>query len=152
MASRTDFVPRILITSRTNNEGISDGTLPFVLSHLQLQYLTTVRRYRQQGSLSTRQSQKTAGNYIQLETMASLVVFDFDGTLFDTQQSISHSIKLTFDALSPTQSPSESEVQRYISSGTGLSDTAMQRRVQSWSPTLWLMPWSKSFQYVMPCE
>lgn len=55
--------------------------------------------------------------------MASLVIFDFDGTLFDTHQSISHSIKLTFDALSPTQSPSESEVQRYISSGTGLSDT-----------------------------
>ncbi|KAJ4153281.1 hypothetical protein LMH87_009776 [Akanthomyces muscarius] len=55
--------------------------------------------------------------------MASLVIFDFDGTLFDTHQSISHSIKLTFDALSPTQSPPESEVQRYISSGTGLSDT-----------------------------
>ncbi|KAJ6781069.1 hypothetical protein PWT90_03050 [Aphanocladium album] len=55
--------------------------------------------------------------------MASLVIFDFDGTLFDTHESISHSIKLTFDALSPTQTPSESEVQRYISSGTGLSDT-----------------------------
>lgn len=55
--------------------------------------------------------------------MASLVIFDFDGTLFDTHESISHSIKLTFDALSPAQSPPESEVQRYISSGTGLSDT-----------------------------
>lgn len=55
--------------------------------------------------------------------MASLVIFDFDGTLVDTHESISHSIKLTFDALSPTKSPSETEVQRYISSGTGLSDT-----------------------------
>ncbi|KAK8035977.1 phosphoglycolate phosphatase 1 [Apiospora marii] len=52
-----------------------------------------------------------------------LVIFDFDGTLFDTHRSISHCIKLTFDALLPAQAPSEAEVHRLISSGAGLQDT-----------------------------
>lgn len=55
--------------------------------------------------------------------MTSLVIFDFDGTLFDTHVSISHCIKLTFDALLPDNAPDEEDVQRYISSGAGLSDT-----------------------------
>lgn len=55
--------------------------------------------------------------------MGSLVIFDFDGTLCDTHESMSHSIKRTFDKLSPTQGPSQSEVHKYISSGTGLSET-----------------------------
>jgi phosphoglycolate phosphatase len=37
--------------------------------------------------------------------MTTLVIFDFDGTLFDTHESISQSIKLTFDALLPDQAP-----------------------------------------------
>ena len=52
-----------------------------------------------------------------------LVIFDFDGTLFDTHASIEHTIKLTFDALLPTQVPPQSHIHRLISSGVGLSDT-----------------------------
>ncbi|KAK7941174.1 phosphoglycolate phosphatase [Apiospora aurea] len=51
------------------------------------------------------------------------LIFDFDGTLFDTHRSISRCIKLTFDALLPAQAPSEAEVHRFISSGAGLQDT-----------------------------
>ncbi|KAJ5093470.1 phosphoglycolate phosphatase [Penicillium angulare] len=50
------------------------------------------------------------------------VIFDFDGTLFDTHQAIAHSITLTFEKLLPSHSPSESEVQRLIGSGMGLKD------------------------------
>ncbi|KAL2066083.1 hypothetical protein VTL71DRAFT_2154 [Oculimacula yallundae] len=53
----------------------------------------------------------------------SLVVFDLDGTLFDSHRLISHCIKLTFDALLPDQAPSEAEVHRLISSGAGLQET-----------------------------
>ncbi|KAK6863970.1 HAD-like domain-containing protein [Apiospora arundinis] len=52
-----------------------------------------------------------------------LVIFDFDGTLFDTHRSIAHCIKLTFETLLPAQAPSEAEVHRLISSGAGLQDT-----------------------------
>ncbi|KAI1907577.1 hypothetical protein LOZ61_006050 [Ophidiomyces ophidiicola] len=55
--------------------------------------------------------------------MAKLVIFDFDGTLFDTHESIEHSIKLTFDTLLPAHVPPQSEIHRLISSGAGLSDT-----------------------------
>ncbi|KAF4342184.1 phosphoglycolate phosphatase [Fusarium beomiforme] len=53
---------------------------------------------------------------------AQLVIFDFDGTLFDTHQAISHSIKLTFDSLLPDSAPSESDVQKLIGSGLGLKE------------------------------
>ncbi|KAL7897711.1 HAD-like domain-containing protein [Trichoderma sp. SZMC 28014] len=58
-------------------------------------------------------------------TNKKLVIFDFDGTLFDTHASISHCIKLTFDTLltSPQDTPSEAEIHRLISSGAGLQDT-----------------------------
>ncbi|EHK46468.1 uncharacterized protein TrAtP1_005587 [Trichoderma atroviride] len=58
-------------------------------------------------------------------TKKKLVIFDFDGTLFDTHASISHCIKLTFDTLltSPQDTPSEAEIHRLISSGAGLQDT-----------------------------
>lgn len=55
--------------------------------------------------------------------MIALVIFDFDGTLFDTHESISQTIKLTFDALLPTHAPPESQIQRLIASGAGLEDT-----------------------------
>lgn len=55
--------------------------------------------------------------------MTSLVIFDFDGTLFDTHESISHSIKLTFEAVVPQHALKESDILHYISTGTGLSDT-----------------------------
>ncbi|KAJ5770372.1 uncharacterized protein N7511_002423 [Penicillium nucicola] len=55
--------------------------------------------------------------------MISLAIFDFDGTLFDTHESISKTIKLTFDALLPNQTPPEDEIYRLIASGAGLADT-----------------------------
>ncbi|KAI2788081.1 hypothetical protein POX_f08467 [Penicillium oxalicum] len=56
--------------------------------------------------------------------MITLAIFDFDGTLFDTHESISHTIQLTFEALLPALAPpSPAEVQRLIASGAGLSDT-----------------------------
>jgi phosphoglycolate phosphatase len=55
--------------------------------------------------------------------MASLVIFDFDGTLFDTHGSIEHCIKLTFAALLPEQVPTKADVHRLISSGAGLHET-----------------------------
>jgi phosphoglycolate phosphatase len=54
--------------------------------------------------------------------MIALAIFDFDGTLFDTHESISQTIKLTFDALS-THSPPQPEIHRLIASGAGLADT-----------------------------
>ncbi|KAF4949327.1 hypothetical protein FGADI_8982 [Fusarium gaditjirri] len=53
---------------------------------------------------------------------AQFVIFDFDGTLFDTHQAISHSIKLTFDLLLPASAPAEREVQKLIGSGLGLKE------------------------------
>ncbi|RGP76804.1 phosphoglycolate phosphatase [Fusarium longipes] len=53
---------------------------------------------------------------------AEFVIFDFDGTLFDTHQAISHSIKLTFDTLLPESTPLESEVQKLIGGGWGLQN------------------------------
>lgn len=55
--------------------------------------------------------------------MISLAIFDFDGTLFDTHESISQTIKLTFVSLLPTHAPPQSEIHRLISSGAGLADT-----------------------------
>ncbi|CAG8908466.1 unnamed protein product [Penicillium egyptiacum] len=55
--------------------------------------------------------------------MIALAIFDFDGTLFDTHESISQTIKLTFDTLLPTHTPPQPEIQRLIASGAGLADT-----------------------------
>lgn len=51
-----------------------------------------------------------------------LVIFDFDGTLFDTHQAIAHSITRAFQTLLPEHSPANAEVQRLIGSGMGLQD------------------------------
>lgn len=55
--------------------------------------------------------------------MVSTVIFDFDGTLFDTHASIEHTITVTFNALLPTHTPPQPDIHRLISSGAGLSDT-----------------------------
>ena len=70
--------------------------------------------------------------------MISLAIFDFDGTLFDTHESISQTIKLTFDELLPTHGPPQSEVHRLISSGAGLSDTfqALHPSPAEFTPTV----------------
>ncbi|KAF3491128.1 pyrophosphatase ppaX [Arthroderma uncinatum] len=55
--------------------------------------------------------------------MTSLAIFDFDGTLFDTHESIEQSIKLTFEALLPAHVPPQSKIHALIAKGAGLSDT-----------------------------
>lgn len=77
-------------------------------------------------------------NCTNLLNMISLAIFDFDGTLFDTHESISKAIKLTFDALLPTQAPPQSEIHRLISSGAGLADTfkALYPSPSEFTPTV----------------
>lgn len=55
----------------------------------------------------------------------NFIIFDFDGTLFDTHNSISHCITLTFDKLLAKSdlAPSQADVYRLISIGAGLQDT-----------------------------
>ncbi|EAW14583.1 HAD family hydrolase [Aspergillus clavatus NRRL 1] len=55
--------------------------------------------------------------------MTQLVIFDFDGTLFDTHNSIEQTIKQTFTTLLPLHTPPDSSIHRLISSGAGLADT-----------------------------
>lgn len=55
--------------------------------------------------------------------MTRLVIFDFDGTLFDTIQCVEHSVKLTFESLLPTHVPAPADIHSLISSGAGISDT-----------------------------
>ncbi|KAL6236389.1 hypothetical protein BDW75DRAFT_114692 [Aspergillus navahoensis] len=46
-----------------------------------------------------------------------LVVFDFDGTLFDSLSAITTSVQLTFNALLPSHTPPPSDLHRLISIG-----------------------------------
>ena len=53
-----------------------------------------------------------------------LIIFDFDGTLFDTHDSIAHCIALTFATLTPeTPAPDIADIRRAIGTGAGLEDT-----------------------------
>ncbi|KAF8533211.1 HAD-like domain-containing protein [Trichophaea hybrida] len=54
-----------------------------------------------------------------------LIVFDFDGTLFDTHTSMIHCFSRTFALLSPsgTSHPSPETIRAIISTGAGLSET-----------------------------
>jgi phosphoglycolate phosphatase-like HAD superfamily hydrolase len=72
--------------------------------------------------------------YSRLEFL-SLAIFDFDGTLFDTHESISQTIKLTFEAVLPTQTPPEAEIYRLIASGAGLTDTFKAHPANTRRPT-----------------
>ncbi|KAF5656752.1 phosphoglycolate phosphatase [Fusarium heterosporum] len=63
----------------------------------------------------------TLENFHQMSP-TEFVIFDFDGTLFNTDEAISHSIKLTFEVLLPASIPLESEVRKLIGSGRGLKD------------------------------
>ncbi|KAI9927572.1 hypothetical protein ASPWEDRAFT_44898 [Aspergillus wentii DTO 134E9] len=51
--------------------------------------------------------------------MFKLAIFDFDGTIFDSHDAITHAISQTFTTLS-THQPPESEIHRLISSGSDL--------------------------------
>jgi phosphoglycolate phosphatase len=53
-----------------------------------------------------------------------LIIFDFDGTLFNTHASIKETIKLTFASLLPASPPPpDAEIEAQIASGAGLADT-----------------------------
>ncbi|KAI8308320.1 pyrophosphatase ppaX [Colletotrichum sp. SAR11_59] len=57
-------------------------------------------------------------------TTTSLVIFDFDGALFDTHTSVEETIKLTFASFLPsTPPPAPADIRSLISSGAGLADT-----------------------------
>ncbi|KAL2825716.1 HAD-like domain-containing protein [Aspergillus cavernicola] len=54
----------------------------------------------------------------------SLIIFDFDGTLFNTHTSIQQTITLTFRSLLKSHPlPNESAIKSQIGSGAGLADT-----------------------------
>lgn len=57
-----------------------------------------------------------------------LVIFDFDGTLFDTHESITHTLAITFTHLLPpsVESPSETAIAAAISIGLCLTTTILQ--------------------------
>ncbi|KAF4467421.1 phosphoglycolate phosphatase [Fusarium albosuccineum] len=73
-------------------------------------------------------------------TSIQLVIFDFDGTLFDMHRAISYSIKLTFDSLLPTSAPPEAEVQKLIGNGMGLQDVlkALHPKPESFDQDEWI--------------
>ncbi|KAL4963242.1 HAD family hydrolase [Aspergillus stella-maris] len=52
-----------------------------------------------------------------------LIIFDFDGTLFDTSAAITTSIQKTFEAVLPSHSPSLSDIHAVISNGYPLKTT-----------------------------
>ncbi|KAK0658297.1 putative haloacid dehalogenase-like hydrolase [Cercophora samala] len=57
-------------------------------------------------------------------TPPKLVIFNFDGTLFDTHDSMTHCISRTFQKLQPSkQPPSLVEIRATIASGAGLERT-----------------------------
>ncbi|KAB8071748.1 HAD-like domain-containing protein [Aspergillus leporis] len=70
----------------------------------------------------------------------TLTIFDFDGTLFDTHASITHTIKQTFTTLLPTQTPPEPEIHRLIASGASLPDTfrALHPNPETFTEETWI--------------
>ncbi|KAL3471175.1 HAD-like domain-containing protein [Aspergillus californicus] len=64
-----------------------------------------------------------AGERTVIMAPIKLIIFDFDGTLFNTHASIHSTIKSTFTTLLPGYTPTGTEIQASISSGAGISDT-----------------------------
>ncbi|KAL4893249.1 HAD-like domain-containing protein [Aspergillus ambiguus] len=54
--------------------------------------------------------------------MFKLVIFDFDGTIFDSYEAIEHCATLTFETLSKDQAPPKEELRRLISKGAALAE------------------------------
>ena len=63
-----------------------------------------------------------------MSSSIKLVIFDFDGTLFDTCESIAHTMAVTFTHLLPpsVQFPSETVIAASISAGLSLPTTILQ--------------------------
>lgn len=55
--------------------------------------------------------------------MYKLVIFDFDGTIFDTYDAIEHSVLLTFDSLLPGFTPPADQVRQLVSTGGSPGNT-----------------------------
>ncbi|EAW11063.1 HAD family hydrolase [Aspergillus clavatus NRRL 1] len=55
--------------------------------------------------------------------MTDLVIFDFDGTMFDTRAAIEHAAALTFSTLLPSYEIPRDKARRLMASGVGLSET-----------------------------
>lgn len=66
-----------------------------------------------------------------------LIIFDFDGTLFDTHASIAHCISRTFALLSPPEfpRPSLSTIHAIIAKGVGLSETFQTLQTDGANPS-----------------
>ncbi|KAE8150571.1 HAD-like domain-containing protein [Aspergillus avenaceus] len=72
-----------------------------------------------------------------------LIILDFDGTLFNTQTSITSTIHKTFATLSPTHTPPLQSIQSQISKGTSITTTfrtlhpalSTQEIDSTWTPT-----------------
>ncbi|KAL8831862.1 MAG: hypothetical protein Q9191_000614 [Dirinaria sp. TL-2023a] len=63
-----------------------------------------------------------------MPSSTGLVIFDFDGTLFDTHESIAHTLSITFSQLLPPDvpPPSEAAIAASISAGLSLPQTIKQ--------------------------
>ena len=60
-----------------------------------------------------------------------LIIFDFDGTLFDSLSAITTSVQLTFNALLPSYTPTPSDIHRLVSRGAPPEITCMALQPQS---------------------
>ncbi|KAE8453323.1 hypothetical protein EG329_011390 [Mollisiaceae sp. DMI_Dod_QoI] len=78
-----------------------------------------------------------------------LVIFDFDGTLFDTHTSIAHCISRVFAVLAPESQPSLEDIQAIISTGAGLEDTF---RILNPSPPQDLSQWITQYRAIYDKE
>ncbi|PWY64331.1 NAD(P)-binding protein [Aspergillus eucalypticola CBS 122712] len=70
-----------------------------------------------------------------------LVIFDFDGTLFDTYDAIEHSIQLTFQRLLPSHPPpSSSDIRPLVSTGAPPGDTfrSLHPNPTTFDESLWI--------------
>ncbi|KAL5050251.1 hypothetical protein BDW71DRAFT_173469 [Aspergillus fruticulosus] len=63
-----------------------------------------------------------------------LIIFDFDGTLFDSLSAITTSVQLTFNALLPSYTPPPSDIHRLISIGAPPEITFKALQPQSPEP------------------
>ncbi|KAI8166117.1 HAD-like domain-containing protein [Colletotrichum sp. SAR 10_65] len=81
-------------------------------------------------------------------TTTSLVIFDFDSTLFDTHASIEEKFKLTFASFLPSAPPpAPADIRSLISSGAGLADTfrALHRSPAALDQNQWIAEYRRLY-------
>lgn len=81
--------------------------------------------------------------------MASLqlIIFDFDGTLFDTHRAIGHSLESTFRCLLPSFMPPQAQINALIGSGKGLKDviTALHPNTGDFDEQEWISTYRRFY-------